>query len=810
MRKCVFWAICLKCIKEDIDLKRRINDAHDAFVQSLNAGRRRQKLKVLALIIVIIIAIATFFVVRAIIKHKREVDAAKKSMVQIDIHSTFKEAEFPPEGDWDGDGLKNKQELDGIEIEFQGEKQIVKPNVQSEDSDGDGISDGDEIQLGLNPLNEDTDGDGILDGYELIAGLNPKWARSDEATNDADRIMDVVKKCGELTLTIHGNANCAEVTIEELDLVGITANASVLSKVYNIYSDNKFEKGTLKFDVDLEKLKRVGLELTDLAVHKFDVEKKKYTKVDSRADKQNKTVSADITGLGTYVLGVEKTVNVKPTTRVFFLIDNSGSMYPEKMCAGSTENDIDFKRLSFAQSLIGRFEDDYQVGISKFTGTYTKMTDFTTNKKQLGDVLSKIKNEKEVFNGTHSQTALSNCINEFGADAANVKYSNIIVMLTDGESDEVGGAKLDELIKQAKNKSILILTVGLGRDVDREWLQKLASETGGKYYAASDANALDDVYKSIVTTLNYEIVTYSGRDNVKGYSLYNTGFDPKKNGFAFKNFRTATTSSVDFGMAVMARDWYIGKLQTTLGGLEPGDDSEQKVSAEGYDIKGTKFGDVYDQRRELHAVNSDLFSGKYSDVTKYLDFSSSGDVLKVDEDCKSDALDKGWKITNSPLEGSSLKWDSVDLLSLDIADSYDKIESGYDKDSAEFAKALYRLNSLQWDDGRDEFKLTDKDGFETITKQLSLGVPVVTTIDGTHTINAIGLIQDSLCHRKYIFQVYDNNYPNEKKELYLEKKMILRLKITDGVPEIEKTDFTYSAKYEGKQVGLSFSKVEEH
>ena len=209
-------------------------------------------------------------------------------------------------------------------------------------------------------------------------------------------------------------------------------------------------------------------------------------------------------------------------------------------------------------------------------------------------------------------------------------------------------------------------------------------------------------------------------------------------------------------------------------------------------------------------MNSELFSGKYSDVTKYLDFSSSGDTLQVDEDLKSDALNKGWKITNSPIEGSSLKWNSVDFLSLDIADSYDKIESGYDKNSAEFAKALYRLNTLQWDDSESEFKLTDKDAFQNITKQLSLGVPVVTTIDGTHTINAIGLIQDSLCHRKYILQVYDNNYPDEKKELYLEKKMILRLNINDGVPTIEKTDFTYSAKYEGKQVGLSFSGVEEH
>ena len=484
----------------------------------------------MAVIILLLIAVATVVVVRMIIKHNREVEAAKKSLVQFDINSTFKEAEFPPEGDWDEDGLKNKTEQDGIEIEFQGNKEVVKPNVQSIDSDSDGISDGDEITLGLNPLNEDTDGDGIIDGYEIIAGLNPKFKSSDGSTDDGDRIMKIVKKQGDVTLTINGNANCAEVTIEELGLVGISANTSVLSGVYNIYSDDKFEKGTLSFKVDVDKIKRMGLTLKDLAVLKFDVDKKTYTKIDSVFDEKEQTVSAEIKEIGTYVMGVEKTVNEKATTRVFFLIDNSGSMYPKEQCPDSTENDVDFKRLSFAQSLIGRFDDDYQIGISKYTGTYTKMTGFTTDKKLVGDTLSRIKNEKEVFNGTHSQTALASCIAEFGSDSASTKYSNIIVMLSDGESDEVGGAKLEELVKQANEKNILILTVGLGRDADRDWLQTIASGTRGKYYSASDANALDDVYKNIVTSLNYEIVTYSGKDEIKGYSLYNTGFDPKKNG----------------------------------------------------------------------------------------------------------------------------------------------------------------------------------------------------------------------------------------------------------------------------------------
>ena len=779
-------------------MKNKVNDAHDAFVRSLNASARRRRLKILAVIMVIIIGIAAVFVIRAVIKHNQEVAAAKASMVQIDINSTFKVAEFPPEGDWDTDGVKNEEEKN------------KGTNVQNEDTDGDGICDGDELKLELDPLKEDTDGDGVIDGYELIAGLSPKRVASDETTEDSKRTMTLEKNAGEATLILNGNANVAEVSIEELGLVSISANTSVLSKVYNIYSDNKFEGGTLKFRIDTEKLRRMGLSLSDISVLRFDVDKKTYSKMNTTPNSSDNTVSADIKGLGTYVAGVDKTVNEKPTTRVCFLIDNSGSMYPESMCPGSTENDVEFKRLSFAQSLVGKFDGDYQIAVCKFTGTYTKMQDFTADKKKIGDVLSVIKNQKEVFNGTHSQTAIRNCINEF-KDSNSTKYSNIIVMLTDGESDEVGGAKVEDLIKLANERNIVILTVGLGREVDRVWLQKMASGTGGKYYAASDANALDDVYKNIVTTLNYEIVSYSGKDDVKGYSLYNTGFDPKKNGFAFKNFRTATTSSVDFGMAVMARDWYIGKLKTSLKDILPADDSTQKVEAAGYDIKGTRFGDMYEQRRELHDVDSDLFSGKYSDVRKYLNYSSSGDKLEIDEESYNDAMDKGWKVYTTPLEGSTLKWKQVDLLSLDIANSIDRIRDGYGNDSSEFAKALYRLNALQWDDSKDEFKLNSKEGFEELKKQLSLGIPTVMTIDGSHTVNAIGMIQDSLCHRKFILQVYDNNYPNEKKELYIEKRMICKLDIDDdGRVNVVNTDFTYSAKYEGKLVGISFSKVEEH
>ena len=425
---------------------------------------------------------------------------------------------------------------------------------------------------------------------------------TDGKTPDGERIMSVSRTVGDCTLTVEGDANAASVTMSELDLFGISANASIVTKAYDSYSEHKFTKATITFRIDEDKLDRLGYSMDGLTVLRFDSEKTTYTKVDSVVDKANGTVSAEIPILGTYVVGVEATANEKPTTRVNFLIDNSGSMYPVELCPTSPENDLEFKRIDFTKNLINKFDEDFLIGIDKFTGSYERMVEFSTDRKLISDTLEGIRDLDEFFDGTHSQTALMNCIDEFD-NSDGGKYRNVIVMLTDGQSDESNPVSIDTIIEAAKDKNIIVLTVGLGRDVDRAWLQELASQTGGKYYSASDANALDDVYKQIVTTLNYDIVEYKNNDDsVRGYSLYNTGFDPKVNGFDFKNFRTTTTASVDFGMAMLARDWYIGNVKMSLGGIEPADKSDIKVNAEGYDLSKTDIEKAYSDTAPLAAL----------------------------------------------------------------------------------------------------------------------------------------------------------------------------------------------------------------
>ena len=100
--------------------------------------------------------------------------------------------------DTDGDGLTNLQEyqlgtnprladtdgdgvLDGAEV-------VRGINPLIADTDGDSLTDGAEIQRGLNPLSPDTDGDGIADGLELRLGSNPLVANA--TTRLQGRVLD--------------------------------------------------------------------------------------------------------------------------------------------------------------------------------------------------------------------------------------------------------------------------------------------------------------------------------------------------------------------------------------------------------------------------------------------------------------------------------------------------------------------------------------------------------------------------------------------------------------------------------------------
>lgn len=117
----------------------------------------------------------------------------------------------PTTSDSDGDGLSDLDEVktygtnpastdtDGDGLTDDAEIQQYGTNPTKVDSDGDGISDGDEIKgtagFVTDPLNADTDGDGMKDDVEIANGYNP----TDPADGEDDDDGDGVTNADELT-----------------------------------------------------------------------------------------------------------------------------------------------------------------------------------------------------------------------------------------------------------------------------------------------------------------------------------------------------------------------------------------------------------------------------------------------------------------------------------------------------------------------------------------------------------------------------------------------------------------------------------
>lgn len=104
--------------------------------------------------------------------------------------------------DSDGDGLRDGDEIlmgtnpklwdtDGDGVSDGREAIELNSNPRVQDSDGDNVPDGVEVSLGMDPNAQDSDMDGLSDGYEIDNDLNPTSSDSDgDGTPDFDEVRD--------------------------------------------------------------------------------------------------------------------------------------------------------------------------------------------------------------------------------------------------------------------------------------------------------------------------------------------------------------------------------------------------------------------------------------------------------------------------------------------------------------------------------------------------------------------------------------------------------------------------------------------
>jgi hypothetical protein len=120
--------------------------------------------------------------------------------------------------DTDGDGLS-----DGAEVNLYGSDPLLA------DTDGDGLEDGDEVAVGLDPTNEDTDADSVCDGGNQVGSCTqpgpdncPFISNASQLNSDALLAGDDCQ-CGDLNYD--GFVNQTDVILVGEHIVGATTTA---------------------------------------------------------------------------------------------------------------------------------------------------------------------------------------------------------------------------------------------------------------------------------------------------------------------------------------------------------------------------------------------------------------------------------------------------------------------------------------------------------------------------------------------------------------------------------------------------------
>lgn len=198
---------------------------------------------------------------------------------------------------------------------------------------------------------------------------------------------------------------------------------------------------------------------------------------------------------------------------IMLALDVSGSMQA-----------LDFKlngrptnRIEVVKSVVAKFIDarpDDRIGIVAFAGLPYLVSPLTLDHDWLQQNLSRVQTAG-LKDGTAIGSAIATCVNRLRDTPAK---SRVIVLLTDGMNNS-GRISPMAAADAAKALGVKIYTIGAGVrgeapvpvkdqfgntqfvmarvDVDTDTLRKIAAETGGKFFRATDTDGLRQIYTDI-------------------------------------------------------------------------------------------------------------------------------------------------------------------------------------------------------------------------------------------------------------------------------------------------------------------------
>lgn len=177
-------------------------------------------------------------------------------------------------------------------------------------------------------------------------------------------------------------------------------------------------------------------------------------------------------------------------TSVVLIIDKSSSMEGRK---------IELARLS-AIGVVDHLRPTDTIGVLMFDNSFQWAVPM--RKAEDKSLIKRLISGITPDGGTQIAPALTEAYHKVSATRSNYKH---IVLLTDGISEE--GDSI-ELAREAQAHDVTISTVGLGQDVNRSYLEKVASSSGGRSYFLNEPQGLEQI-------LLKDVLDYTGSTAVE-------------------------------------------------------------------------------------------------------------------------------------------------------------------------------------------------------------------------------------------------------------------------------------------------------